>query len=148
MAWEYARYGDPAYEFAVVTRGVKRPFQIADGLARLLEAYQRHGGREVKAEHVHIHELAMTAGWYRTALNERGPNAAEQELDRMRGLLRRFRRTWIGAVRLEPASQLAGPVLRYELVRTTLLRNERPSETDRSDQRNPQNLRRRVVRVS
>ena len=89
--WEYARCGDPAYEFAIVTRGVKRPFQTADGLVRLLDAYQRHGGPEVKAEHVHLHELAMIAGWYRTAMNERGPFAAAQELDRMRGLLRRLR---------------------------------------------------------
>jgi aminoglycoside phosphotransferase (APT) family kinase protein len=89
--WEYACCGDPAYEFAIVTRGVKRPFQTADGLARLLDAYQRHGGREVKAEHVHIHELAMIARWYRTALDEGGPVAAAQELDRMRGLLRRLR---------------------------------------------------------
>ena len=51
--WEYARHGDPAYEFAIVTRGVQRPFEIADGLARLVEAYQRHGGQEVRAEHVH-----------------------------------------------------------------------------------------------
>ena len=89
--WEYARYGDPAYEFAIVTRGVKRPFQTVDGLERLLDAYQHHGGQEVRAEHVHIHELAMIAGWYRTALNERGRLAAAQELERMRGLLRRLR---------------------------------------------------------
>jgi aminoglycoside phosphotransferase (APT) family kinase protein len=88
--WEYARYGDPAYDLAIVTRGAKRPFQIADGLARLLDAYRHHGGREIKAEHVHIHELTLIAGWYRTALNERGPLAAAQELDRMRGLLRRL----------------------------------------------------------
>ena len=89
--WEYARYGDPAYEFAIVSRGVKRPFQTVDGLERLLDAYQHHGGQEVRAEHVHIHELAMIAGWYRTALNERGRLAAAQELERMRGLLRRLR---------------------------------------------------------
>jgi len=89
--WEFARCGDPAYEFAIVTRGVKRPFQTSGGLARLLEAYQRHGGSEVKAEHVHIHELALIAGWYRAALNARGHLAAEQERDRMRGFLRRLR---------------------------------------------------------
>ncbi len=87
--WEYARYGDPAYELAIVSRGVRRPFQIADGLARLLDAYQQHGGQDVKAEHVHIHELAMIAGWYRTELNQRRQFAAAQELDKMRGLLRR-----------------------------------------------------------
>jgi aminoglycoside phosphotransferase (APT) family kinase protein len=89
--WEYARCGDPAYDLAIVTRGAKRPFQTADGLARLLDAYQRHGGRDVKAEHVHIHELAMIAGWYRTARNDGRPLEAGQQLDRMRGLLRRLR---------------------------------------------------------
>jgi hypothetical protein len=50
-----------------------------------------HGGREIRAEHVHIHELAMIAGWYRTARNERGRLAAAQEVDWTRGLLRRLR---------------------------------------------------------
>src|SRR5262249_18315690 len=121
--WEFARCGDPAYEFAIVTRGVKRPFQTSDGLARLLEAYQRHGGSEVKAEHVHIHELALIAGWYRAALNARGHVAAEQERDRMRGFLRRLRGerctfSSLGPVRFSPQrvyalySQLrrAGPI--------------------------------------
>jgi aminoglycoside phosphotransferase (APT) family kinase protein len=88
--WEYARCGDPAYDLAIVTRGVKRPFQTADGLARLLEAYQRHGGREVKPQHVHVHELALIAAFYRAALNEHGALAAEQQLDRTRALLRRL----------------------------------------------------------
>lgn len=89
--WEYARCGDPAYDLAIVTRGGWRPFRIADGLARLLDAYRHHGGLDARAEHVHIHELAMIAGWYRTALAEHAELAAAQELDRMRGLLRRLR---------------------------------------------------------
>jgi len=88
--WEYARYGDPAYDLAIVTRGIKRPFQIVDGLVRLLDAYHGHGGCEVTADHVHVHELCMLAGWYRTALKERGEFAADQELDRLRALLRRL----------------------------------------------------------
>ncbi len=36
--WEHVKHGDPAYDLAIVTRGVKQPFQIANGLDRLLEA--------------------------------------------------------------------------------------------------------------
>ena len=88
--WEYARFGDPAYDLAIATRGVKHPFQVADGLARLLDAYRRYGGSEVTDDHVHVHELCILAGWYRTALNERGQFAADQELNRLRALLRRL----------------------------------------------------------
>jgi hypothetical protein len=33
--WEYARTGDPAYDLAIVTRGVKRPFQIDRGWVQI-----------------------------------------------------------------------------------------------------------------
>ncbi len=36
--WEYARVGDPAYDLAIVTRGVRRPFQVVGGDERLLES--------------------------------------------------------------------------------------------------------------
>jgi len=60
--WEYARYGDPAYDLAIVTRGVKRPFQVVDGLARLIDAYQRYGGSEVMGDHVHYTNSACWLG--------------------------------------------------------------------------------------
>jgi aminoglycoside phosphotransferase (APT) family kinase protein len=30
--WEYAELGDPAYDLAIVTRGARKPFQLAQGL--------------------------------------------------------------------------------------------------------------------
>lgn len=89
--WEYATRGDPAYDLAIVTRGVKQPFQIAGGLDRLLDAYRAHGGLEVSADQVHLHELCLIAGWYRAALMGEGPHPPAHEIDRVRGLLRRLR---------------------------------------------------------
>jgi aminoglycoside phosphotransferase (APT) family kinase protein len=43
--WERAEAGDPAYDLAIVTRGVRQPFQVANGLERLLDAYAGAGGR-------------------------------------------------------------------------------------------------------
>ena len=45
--WEYAELGDPAYELAIVTRGARKPFQLAQGLEHLLEAYAHAGGAAV-----------------------------------------------------------------------------------------------------
>jgi aminoglycoside phosphotransferase (APT) family kinase protein len=89
--WEYARRGDPAYDLAIVSRGVKRPFQTAGGLERLLDSYREHGGRGVTAHHVHIYELCLIANWYRGSLAGETPHAPQHELDLMRGLLRRLR---------------------------------------------------------
>ena len=66
--WTCAAFGDPAWDLAVVTRGVRRPFQIERGLARLLDAYRAAGGVELRAEHVRLYELAMAANWYRESL--------------------------------------------------------------------------------
>lgn len=89
--WEYARTGDPAFDLAIVTRGARRPFQIDRGLEHLLEAYRGHGGRDVTADHVHVYELCLVAGWYREAVSSQGAHPPAQEIDRMRGLLRRLR---------------------------------------------------------
>lgn len=89
--WEYARTGDSAYDLAIVTRGVRRPFQIERGLERLLDAYRDHGGREITADHVRVYELCLIAGWYREAVSSEGARPPAHELDRMRSLLRRLR---------------------------------------------------------
>lgn len=88
--WEYARRGDPAYDIAIVTRGVRRPFQIDRGLDRLLEAYARFGRRPVEARHVHVFELAMAAAWYRDSLQSRGGEPPSQALARLQSILRRL----------------------------------------------------------
>jgi aminoglycoside phosphotransferase (APT) family kinase protein len=90
LDWEYARTGDPAHDLAIVTRGVKQPFQIDRGLERLLDAYRGHGGRDVTADEVHLYELCLLAGQYRAALSG-GRGLAGHELGRMRSLLRRLR---------------------------------------------------------
>ena len=87
----YTRRGEPAFDLAIVTRGARRPFQIDRGLERLLEAYREHGGREVAADHVHVYELCLVAGWYRDAVSGHGGHPPAHEIDRMRSLLRRLR---------------------------------------------------------
>jgi aminoglycoside phosphotransferase (APT) family kinase protein len=92
--WEYAVRGDPAYDLAIVTRGVKRPFQVVDGLDRLLDAYMRHrGSTTVTRAHVRVHELCLVASWYADALaGAAGARPAAEELGRLRGLLARAQR--------------------------------------------------------
>lgn len=91
--WEYAGLGDPAYDLAIVTQGVKRPFQLTGGMDKLLDAYHKCGGR-VSASEVHVHELCLLAGDYRHALGGRAPgrdrqHIVEPHLNRVRNLLRR-----------------------------------------------------------
>ncbi len=86
--WEYSTLGDPAYDLAIVTRGVRRPFQIDGGLERLLEAYAAAGGANVSVAQVRIHELCLAAGWYREALAKRA-EPPDTALARFRGILRR-----------------------------------------------------------
>lgn len=90
--WEYARRGDPAYDLAIVTRGVRRPFQVEQGLARLLDAYARFGGCRIERAHVHLHELGMAAMWYRQSLHSGAGEPPDQALARLRSLVRRVGR--------------------------------------------------------
>jgi aminoglycoside phosphotransferase (APT) family kinase protein len=95
--WARSRIGDPAYDLAIVTRGVRRPFQVENGLARLLDAYRAAGGQSVTAAQVHLHELCLAMRWYRDSLDPaRRVHPAEQELNRLRGI---FKRATAGAGR-------------------------------------------------
>lgn len=90
--WETAGLGDPAYDLAIVTRGVRRPFQIERGLERLLDAYAACAPRRITASAVHLHELCLAGRWYREALegvNAREP--ADQALRRVEQVLARAR---------------------------------------------------------
>lgn len=88
--WERAALGDPAYEFTIVTRGARRPFQTAGGLERLLESYAARSS-EVSKEHVQLYELCMIAGWYLGALQraEGGGQPPEYYFGQLSGLFRR-----------------------------------------------------------
>ena len=87
--WEYAQVGDPACDLAVVTRGVRRPFQIEGGMDRLLEAYAQAGGAEIQRAQVHFYELALAVRGYRDALLGESRQAPVQQLQFLRSLLRR-----------------------------------------------------------
>jgi len=87
--WEFCRTGDPAYDLAIVTRGVRRPFQMARGLDRLLDAYAAAGGDPIMRSEVHFYELCLAARWYREALQGRGSEPPDQALARLGGILRR-----------------------------------------------------------
>ncbi|MCP3993481.1 MAG: aminoglycoside phosphotransferase family protein [bacterium] len=89
--WEFCRMGDPAFDLAIVTRGVRRPFQMARGLDRLLDAYAAAGGEPIERSEVHFYELCLAARWYREALQGRGSEPPEQALAKLRGILRRAR---------------------------------------------------------
>lgn len=88
--WEYCAIGDPAYDLAVVTRGVKRPFQIDRGMERLLEAYRSNGGAHVAASDVHFYELCLAAGWVCDELASKDNAAIEHASQPLRSLLRRL----------------------------------------------------------
>jgi aminoglycoside phosphotransferase (APT) family kinase protein len=90
--WEAAMRGDPAYDLAIVTRGVRRPFQIDRGLGRLLDAYAACGPRRITASAVHLYELCLAGRWYREALEGANPQEpADQALRRVEQVLGRAR---------------------------------------------------------
>jgi aminoglycoside phosphotransferase (APT) family kinase protein len=86
--WEYARLGDPASDLAIVTRGVRKPFQIEGRVAGLQDAYREAGGAAVEARQVRLFELCMAAKWLRETM--RSPDQAgvlEQARQRFRVVL-------------------------------------------------------------
>lgn len=70
--WEHAEVGDPAHDLAIVTRGVRQPFQIASGAEKLLAVYEFSGGREIDADDLRFFELALHVRLFRES-----PNPAE-----------------------------------------------------------------------
>ncbi len=77
--WEFASLGDPAADLAVLTRGRRLPFGLADGLAQLVSAYRAAGGAEVTVPQVRVHELAMLAEQLRALQRRVGRSEAELE---------------------------------------------------------------------
>jgi hypothetical protein len=78
-----AKRGDPAYDLAIVTRGVKQPLQIAGRASTACSTRIVHTAAGDLCQQV----LCLIAGWPRAALMGEGPPA----LDRVRSLLRRLR---------------------------------------------------------
>jgi aminoglycoside phosphotransferase (APT) family kinase protein len=78
LDWDRAQIGHPAYDLAILTRGVQKPYKEAGGREKLLAAYRAAGGREISWREVRIFELAMIAGWYRETV-ESDPRSGEVE---------------------------------------------------------------------
>jgi hypothetical protein len=70
--WEHSFVGDPAYDLAIVTRGVRRPFQVHGGLDHLLESYNCRASVPLSPSDVRFFELSLLIGFYRDA-SSRGP---------------------------------------------------------------------------
>jgi aminoglycoside phosphotransferase (APT) family kinase protein len=86
--WSEASLGDPAYEFAVVTRGVRRPFKVNEGLPRLLKRYAELSGRDIEPARVRFYEVILIVGWLAHHL-EHDPSSGlvQAERHRLRGLI-------------------------------------------------------------
>ncbi len=88
--WECTRLGDPAYDLAIVTRGVRRPLKTPGGTRRLIDAYCEASGNDVALSAVRIYELCLFVSWYRAALEAgRGSRPAAEQLRLLAGLFRR-----------------------------------------------------------
>ena len=98
--WTEAQQGDPAYDLAIVTRGVKRPFGKADGLASLLRAYNEHAVDVVTKSEVHLHELCLLTKLYQVG-REHGASQPDldQRLSHVRSVLQRARQQSSGRAR-------------------------------------------------
>jgi aminoglycoside phosphotransferase (APT) family kinase protein len=59
LDWRFVEVGDPAADLAVVTRGVRRPFQIESGRNKLLDAYNSRSTVQVDAASLTFFELAL-----------------------------------------------------------------------------------------
>jgi aminoglycoside phosphotransferase (APT) family kinase protein len=88
--WEYCGLGDPAYDLAVVTRGVRRPFQIARGLERLLEAYRDAGGEDIQPPAVQLYEVCIAARAVCDAMQSRDRHIVAHHALPLQSLLRRL----------------------------------------------------------
>ena len=89
--WAEAQIGDPAYDLAIVTRGVKKPFGDPHGRERLVETYNRLARTPITLFDVHLHELVLAAHWYRDICENHGTGSPHAENQRVawRSLLKR-----------------------------------------------------------
>jgi aminoglycoside phosphotransferase (APT) family kinase protein len=88
--WEYSVVGDPAYDLAIITRGVKNPFQAQNGLEHLIDSYLSAGGQQITKYDVYVHEMLFVIGWYQQSLDRsKGGHSPEYYLDFLKRLLKR-----------------------------------------------------------
>jgi aminoglycoside phosphotransferase (APT) family kinase protein len=89
--WAEACIGDPAYDLAIVTRGIRKPFAVANGLARLVDAYNRLARSPLTVAEVRVHELILQAASFQAAVRHSGRGSPHTEQERLvwRSLLNR-----------------------------------------------------------
>ena len=93
LDWGEARIGDPAYDLAIVTRGVRKPFGTPNGLNKLLQAYNARSEIQLRASDVQLYELCLLAGYCKAADRDYGrgsPHAKIQE-NMLASFIRRVR---------------------------------------------------------
>jgi len=89
--WTEAVIGDPAYDLAVVTRGRRKVFGVADGRRRLLDAYNRIAIEPLTRADIGVYELVMMLGWaVERERSDPGSPGAKQSWRELAGLLRRL----------------------------------------------------------
>ena len=71
--WEYAQIGDAAYDLAIVTRGVRRPLGVANGLQRLVLFYNEAAEQKIPPSAVMVHELLLHLHWLAESQTENRP---------------------------------------------------------------------------
>jgi aminoglycoside phosphotransferase (APT) family kinase protein len=90
--WEFAVRGDPAWDLAIVTRGVRRPFQVEGGLRKLLDAYNARSARPLFESDVRFNEICLHLSWWSEAADGGSGPPPDQVEPRLRNLLRAVER--------------------------------------------------------
>jgi aminoglycoside phosphotransferase (APT) family kinase protein len=80
--WAESRLGDPAYDLAIVTRGARKPFATAHGLAHFVDAYNRLAESPLTTQQVHVYEVILMAHVYRAVKREFGAGSPHAENQR------------------------------------------------------------------
>lgn len=68
--WEFAKIGDPAYDFAIVNRANRKFAGVPSGLEKLLAAYRHAGGDEFPLADVRAHECLLLLNWLEDSIDE------------------------------------------------------------------------------
>jgi aminoglycoside phosphotransferase len=94
LDWECAQIGDPAYDLAIVTRGIRKPLGVPDGLHRLVEFYNETAESKISANAVVVHEVLLHLNWLAEAADARAKHrfaghAPEHYANLLRGILLR-----------------------------------------------------------